>query len=217
MQLENPDKIGLAIDVYNKLASALMSGELVPGTRLKIRDLADEMGISVTPVRDAVLRLVNNGGLSFQSPRDIRVPLLERSKYLEIRAIRLELEGLAAERAAQFATSKDIRFLEKIIEDNEQALKEGNTLQALSLNQKFHFSLPAIGQIPTLGIVLEGLWLRMGPLISSGYVHGGRVMVEKHYPVLEAIRNADGLSARNAIKDDIIAGGEVLLKKGMLS
>ncbi|MEO9338419.1 GntR family transcriptional regulator [Mesorhizobium sp. SB112] len=211
------DKTGLAVEVYDRLANALMSGALTPGTRLKIRDLADEMGVSVTPVRDAVLRLVNNGGLQFQSPRDIRVPLLERSRYLEIRAIRLELEGLAAERAAQHASTEDILFLESLLHDNETALAAGDHLQGLRMNQKFHFALPEIGGMQILRALLENLWLQMGPLISSGYRQGGRVMIEHHYSVVEAIRTANGPAARAAIREDILAGGEVLLLRGALA
>lgn len=211
------DKTGLAVEVYDRLANALMSGALTPGTRLKIRDLADQMGVSVTPVRDAVLRLVNNGGLLFQSPRDIRVPLLERSRYLEIRAIRLELEGLAAERAAQFATTKDILFLESLLRENETALAAGDHLQGLLMNQRFHFALPEIGGMQILRTLLESLWLQMGPLISSGYREGGRVMIDHHYSVVEAIRTANGPAARAAIREDILAGGEVLLLRGALA
>jgi DNA-binding transcriptional MocR family regulator len=62
--------------VYQHIAGALTKGALKPGERLKIRDLAHEMGTSVTPVRDAILRLVHEGALLLKSPRDIRVPVL---------------------------------------------------------------------------------------------------------------------------------------------
>lgn len=212
-----PDKAGLAVEVYDRLAHELMSGALPPGTRLKIRDLADKMGVSVTPVRDAVWRLVNHGGLQFQSPRDIRVPVLERARYLEIRTIRLDLEGLAAERAAMTATAADIARLETIVQDNEAALAAGDHLQALRLNQQFHLALPEIARMPILLDILQKLWLQMGPLISSGYRQGGRVMIEYHYPVLDAIRAGCSSTARTAIQDDILAGGEVLWHRGALA
>ncbi|MBV2143684.1 GntR family transcriptional regulator [Falsochrobactrum sp. TDYN1] len=194
-----------------------MSGALSPGSRLKIRDLADQMGVSVTPVRDAVLRLVNNGGLLFQSPRDIRVPVLERARYLEIRSIRMELEGLAAEQAAIYATTEDIAFLEALLQENEKALEASDYQQCLRMNQRFHFALCEIGNMPILRELLENLWLQMGPLISSGYREGGRTMIEHHYSVVEAIKNADGTAARGAIRKDILEGGKVLLLRGVLS
>lgn len=212
-----PLKPRLAAEIHDRLARQLMSGALAPGTRLKIRDLAASMGVSVTPVRDAVWRLVNHGGLQFQSPRDIRVPVLARARYLEIRAIRLELEGLAAERAALAATDADAERLEAILRENEAALAAGDHLQALGTNQRFHLSLPRIAGMPVLGGLLENLWLQMGPLIASGYRAGGRVMIDHHYAVLDAIRAGDGAGARAAICADILAGGEVLLQSGTLA
>lgn len=217
MKDDTGDKTSLASEIYDRLAYDLMSGALPPGTRLKIRDLADKMDVSVTPVRDAVLRLVNNGGLLFQSPRDIRVPLLERSRYIEIRTIRIELEGLAAERAAQFASLDDIAYLESIITENEEAMAAKDHWHALRMNQKFHLTLPEIAGMTTLRGLLENLWLQIGPLISSGYDAGGRVMIDHHYTVLEAIRFADGAAARAAIRTDIMMGGEVLLLRGALA
>ena len=211
------DKSGLAAEVYERLAQELMSGALPPGTRLKIRDLADRMGVSVTPVRDAVWRLVSHGGLQFQSPRDIRVPLLERMRYLEIRAIRLELEGLAAGRAAEIATTDDLAWLGRLIVENEDALARDDHDRALRMNQEFHLALPVIAQMPILHDMLAKLWLQMGPLIASGYRAGGRVMIDHHYPVLDAIRGHDADAARAGIQRDIQAGGEVLWTRGTLA
>lgn len=211
------DKSGLAVEVYDRLADDLMSGALPPGTRLKIRDLADRMGVSVTPVRDAVWRLVSHGGLQFQSPRDIRVPVLERARYLEIRAIRLELEGLAAGRAAELATAGDLAWLERLITENETALMHDDHNLALRMNQQFHLALPVIARMPTLHDILAKLWLQMGPLISSGYRAGGRVMIDYHYPVLEAIRGHNCEAARAGIQRDILAGGDVLWTRGALA
>ena len=59
--------------IYSQLAQALVKGQLLPGERLKIRELSVQMGTSVTPVRDAILRLVQDGVLVMLSPRDIRV------------------------------------------------------------------------------------------------------------------------------------------------
>ena len=85
--------------IYGALCDALMQGRFQPGDRLKIRDLAEQFGTSVTPIRDAILRLANDEAITFRSPRDIRIAGLSESRYREIRAIRVRLEGLAAETA----------------------------------------------------------------------------------------------------------------------
>ncbi|KAB0268435.1 GntR family transcriptional regulator [Microvirga brassicacearum] len=202
--------------VYQHIAEALIKGALKPGERLKIRDLAQEMGTSVTPVRDAILRLVHEGALLLKSPRDIRVPVLHQDRYLEIRMIRLKLEGLAAERAAANAKPSDIERLERLIEDNEQALARNEFARATEINQIFHFELANIAAMPILRGILQNLWLQMGPVIAAAYEVGGRTMIEHHYDVMDAIRRHDPVAAKNTIREDILSGGGVILNSKIL-
>jgi DNA-binding GntR family transcriptional regulator len=94
----------LGDDIYRRLSDSLVQGVLRPEERLKIRDIALQMGTSVTPVRDAVLRLVQERALYLRSPRDIRVRTVGMDEYLEVRELRVELEGAAAAAAAERAT-----------------------------------------------------------------------------------------------------------------
>ncbi|UHS63304.1 GntR family transcriptional regulator [Agrobacterium vaccinii] len=199
--------------VYGKLCDALIRGQFQPGDRLKIRDLAEQFGTSVTPIRDAILRLTNDEALIFRSPRDIRIPEMSESRYREIRAIRIRLEGLAAETAAQVATSADILALEQILQENEAALEEGDRLKGTQLNQAFHFMLPQIAGLPVLNGILRRLWLQMGPHISDAYLLGGRSMIDHHYPVIEALKRHDSPAASMAIVDDILLGGKPILER----
>jgi DNA-binding GntR family transcriptional regulator len=203
--------------VYQNIAEALIKGALRPGARLKIRDLAQEMGTSVTPVRDAILRLVHEGALLLKSPRDIRVPVLHPDRYLEIRTIRLKLEGLAAERAAAMADTNDIKRLEMLISNNERALSARDFALATEINQVFHFELANVAAMPILRGILHNLWLQMGPIISAAYGEGGRTMIEHHYDVLDAIRKHDAQAAKQAIRDDILSGGDIILNSNVLS
>ncbi|MFD1330281.1 GntR family transcriptional regulator [Mycoplana ramosa] len=207
------DHANLNSAVYGALCDALMQGRFQPGDRLKIRDLAEQFGTSVTPIRDAILRLANDEAIIFRSPRDIRIPAMSESRYREIRAIRIKLEGLAAETAAQVATSADIEVLERILRENEHAIEVGDRLKGTELNQAFHFMLPQIAQLPVLTVILRRLWLQMGPLISDAYIPGGRAMIDHHYPVVDALKRHDSAAASMAIVDDILLGGKPLLDR----
>ena len=199
--------------IYGALCDALIQGRFQPGDRLKIRDLAEQFGTSVTPIRDAILRLANDEAITFRSPRDIRIPGLSESRYREIRSIRVRLEGLAAETAAQVATSADIEALERILRENEQAIEAGDRLKGTQLNQAFHFMLPQIAGLPVLNGILRRLWLQMGPHISDAYIQGGRAMIDHHYPVVEALKRHDSAAAAMAIVDDILLGGKPILER----
>lgn len=201
----------LGSTIYQKLCEALMKGAFKPGDRLRIRDLAERLGTSVTPVRDAILRLVQDQALVLRSPRDIRVPMLTRAVYLEIRDIRVNLEGLAAERAAQQATAAQVRTLDRLLARNEEAILAHDTPLATELNQMFHFELADIADMPVLRDILRRLWLQMGPLIADVYDGAGRTMIDHHYPLMDAIRRHDGPAAARAIQADILlASGPIL-------
>ncbi|MBZ9772520.1 GntR family transcriptional regulator [Mesorhizobium sp. CO1-1-8] len=202
----------LSSTVYATLCDALIKGQFQPGDRLKIRELAEMLGTSVTPVRDAILRLAHDDAIVFQSPRDIRIPALTQERYLEIRSIRLRLEALAAETAAQLASKRDIEVLEKVLQDNEKAISEGDRLQGTALNQAFHFQLPMIANLPVLNGILRRLWLQMGPLIADSYESGGRSMIDYHYPVVDALKRHDSQAAAAAIMNDITLGGRAIIE-----
>ena len=94
----------LGSSVYATLREALITGRLKPNDRLRIRELAEQVGTSVTPVRDAILQLAKEQALVLRTPTDIRVPQPSEQQYQEIRPLRLELEGLGAAKAAKSVT-----------------------------------------------------------------------------------------------------------------
>lgn len=203
--------------VYRNIADALIKGMLRPDARLKIRELAQSMGTSVTPVREAILRLIQDGALVMKSPRDIRVPILTEDRYMEIRRIRLELEGLAAELAAERATEADLARLDQLVAANERAMADRDSTRATEINQTFHFALAEIAGMSLLGAILRGLWMQTGPVIAAAYEGGGRTMIVHHYEILDALRRRDGPAARKAIQDDIVNNGDFILRGNILS
>lgn len=207
------DHDNLSNKVYATLCDALIKGQFNPGDRIKIRDLAEQLGTSVTPIRDAILRLSHDDAIVFQSARNIQIPVLTEETYLEIRAIRLRLEALAAETAAIVSTRDDIAALEEIVAKNEVALRAKDRLGGAEMNQAFHFTLATIAQLPILHSILRRLWLKMGPIIANVYLEGDREMIDYHYKVLEALKKRDAEKAAEAIIDDIQLGGRAILDR----
>jgi len=202
----------LGDDIYRRLSDSLVQGVLRPEERLKIRDIALQMGTSVTPVRDAVLRLVQERALYLRSPRDIRVRTVGMDEYLEVRELRVELEGAAAAAAAERATEADIRRLDKLVRDNARALRAGNKALTTELNQRFHFEIVRIAQMPVRADILRRLWLSMGPWISENYAMASPLMIDFHYAAVDAIRAGDPAAARRALRDDLVVGGGAIME-----
>lgn len=207
------EKENLGGTVYSRLADALMKGRFEPDARLTIRDLAQSLGTSVTPVRDAILRLIQDDALVQKSAREVRVPVVTPERYREIRMIRLRLEGLAARETALRAGPEDIARLHDLVEANEQAIDASDWTAALELNQTFHFALADIAGFPLLRGILHRLWLQMGPLIAEAYQPGGRVMIDHHHALLKAVSAGDADAAERAIEKDIDDAGRIILQR----
>ncbi|MCG8271185.1 GntR family transcriptional regulator [Aquamicrobium sp. NLF2-7] len=207
------EKENLGETVYNRLAEALMKGRFAPDARLTIRDLAQSLGTSVTPVRDAILRLIQDDALVQKSAREVRVPVITPDRYREIRMIRLKLEGLAARETALRARPEDVVRLRNLVERNEQALAACDWAAALELNQTFHFALADIAGLPLLRGILHRLWLQMGPLIAEAYQPGGRVMIDHHHELVKAVEAGDPDAAERAIESDIGDAGSIILDR----
>ena len=214
---EPMDRSSLYHGVHAKLSRALTDGALKPDDKLRIRALADQLGISVTPVRDAILRLVEAHALEWRGPKDIRVPRMTLRQLNEVRLIRLRLEGLAARMAAEASDPNVIRALRKLIAENEEARSSSHVAAAVRFNREFHFTICEASGLPVLRAMIESLWLRMGPLIASVYEDGGEAMISSHYDIVQAIEEANGDAAESAIQKDINAAVRYFRKAGVLA
>lgn len=210
--IEDVLRANLGASVYGTLRESLATGRFKPDARLRIRELAEQLGTSVTPARDAILQLASEGALVLRSPRDIRVPVLSVERYLEIRAIRVELEGLAAAAAARSISTEALADLERLVALNIEASGNGDIVMALLYNQRFHLGLAKAAGMPTLTDLIDQLWVRVAPLIAAAYESfSDRSRVGHHESVLQALRYRDSDGARQAIREDILEGGEAML------
>lgn len=198
--------------IYARVRQDLVFGKLRPNQKVTIRGLADALGTGTTPVRDAVQRLLREDVLVQRSVRDVRVPMLTETQYLEITSIRCELEGLAAARAVEQVSAKDISSLKRNIARNEIAAASGRWSQAIEYNQQFHFALVEIAVMPVLDGILSRLWLQMGPLIAGYYAQEKVEMVRYHHAIVAACEARDPVAAAIAMRTDINSAREGILK-----
>jgi DNA-binding GntR family transcriptional regulator len=200
--------------VHADLRTGLLHGRFRPGQRLKIRELAAAMDVSETPVREAVMQLVREGGLEMRTGSAIRVRRLSLGDYLELRRIRILLEGLAAEGAARRATPSAIAALAAHHERLVRAEETGDWPTALEANFRFHHGLWDLAAMPNLLGILEGIWLRNGPLVTLLYPdarprYDGR---HQHLNVLDGLAARRPAQVRKAIRDDLMEGGRALVR-----
>ena len=206
----------LRATVYNEVKNAILNGDFYPGDTVKIRQIAEQMGVSATPVRDALLHLVMERVLIMPNSREIRVADISDEEFHEIRSLRIMLEGEAAEAAATVATPQNIKKLEDINAKIEKAFERKKPKQALTHNRAFHAYLYGIANMTVLMDVVDRLWLRMAPVIASWSQQADADdFTEHHIIVIDRLKKKDGEAARKAIAEDIFMGGEKIKQMTM--
>jgi GntR family colanic acid and biofilm gene transcriptional regulator len=201
------DDDALNVQAYRVLREALLSGAFAPGTHLNIRPIAAQLGMSPMPVREALARLRSDGALETLPNRAFRVPILAVATFREILLTRIRLEQLACERAA---TRIDFGDLKRIAALYEVMVQEegGRPEDYLRLHRQFHFAIYDVAAMPVLTGVIEGLWLRIGPLIYASSRERMAVDRNHHAAILGALRASDPVAAAAALRDDIADGLE---------
>ncbi len=143
-------KTTLQDQIYDELRYALMRGQFRPGEVLTIRTLANALGTSIVPVRDALQRLMAERALEVLPNRSARVPLTDREEFDELTNIRIALEGLAVEAAPSRLTKEALQLMERLNAQMNEATLKGDGAGILESNMAFHFTIYRIAAGPLL-------------------------------------------------------------------
>lgn len=208
-QVRSIGRESLTTKVYDELRAGLMEGRFWPGYRFKIRDLAAAMNVSETPCREALMQLVRERVLDMDAGRSISAAPLTLAQYLELRTIRLQLEGMAGEAAAQHITPAQLRRLEELHKALIKAQIDKDWPGAVRINWQFHHAVYTAARMPELLALIEGIWLRNGPMLNLQYPDAAPTYDgdHQHLAVMEGLRQRDPAKVRQAIQDDTIEGG----------
>lgn len=200
---------------YERIKKGLVSSEFKPGEVLVIRQLADTYGISVTPVREALQRLVAEQSLHLLPNRSIAVPVLTVDSFEELRQIRCALEGLAGELAAPRLTATHAQRLQGIVDAIDENIERREVRAYLANNQKFHFFIYERSGLPVLLQMIQNLWVQVGPYFyglfeDSHYLAHAN---EGHKRIMAAIREGRPAAVRQSVMDDINEAGASLIPR----
>ena len=152
---------GLLTDrVFDTIHAAIMSGDLPAGTQLKVRDLAEQVGTSVMPVREAIRRL-EESGLAVREPhKGAVVKNLTMTELLHTYQVRTLLEVEAARLGGSAVTDDDCAGMRQLCEQLERAVDDGNIVAALNFDEALLTVLYAAGGNPVLLESIRVLWQR---------------------------------------------------------
>lgn len=202
----------LQSQAYNRLREALMTGLIIPGQNLTLRATAEAMGTSPMPVRDAVRRLEIEHALVARSNRTLSVPEMTYASLIELREVRMVLEGLAAEKAAMFIAAEELAEVERCYQEMATAASAGDPGTYLRANWAFHSAIYRASRSQLLVSLIEPTWMRIGPYVRLMLPDRQSLIdsLGNHQRAIDALRMRDAAGARQAISQDIWDSAEGL-------
>ncbi len=215
--LNRPERLRASDVAYSAIRQALAAGRWAPGSHLRESELAAELGISRTPVREALRKLASEQLVSFEPHLGVRVPGWSHQDIEEIFALRVELESYAAGQAARHASPAQVAELRELASQIEQAAfggAEPDYVGITELNNRFHSLIVSSAANQRLvGLVVQLVEI---PLVVRTFTRFDRQelarSVSHHYDLVEAIdgRNVDWAVA--VMRAHIHAGRQVMLR-----
>jgi DNA-binding GntR family transcriptional regulator len=207
---------GLNSAVYAELRQRLVTGRMSPGHELSTRGIAAELGVSQTPVRDALSRLAAEGAVSIRSKRRVRVPPMTSERFDDLLGCRLVLEPEAAVLALPYLRNEHVAQLREADAALDAAIANGDPDAYMSANHRFHFTLYRAAPRSTMLQLIETVWLQFGPFMRV--VHGRLAhthLHDNHQGAIQAIVDRDADALRSAISHDIADGMSLIKRAGL--
>jgi len=216
MKLDNnfKERRSLGQDVFDYLKNAIIDQTIEPGARLVESKIADMLGISRTPLREALHKLEREDWIEKNPSGGFQVVTLTKDDIEQTFGIRSVLEAYAARLAAENHQDRDLAPLEKKIEEFKVCLESGDSDNLQKINTQFHDLLYALSKSPKLIKMINQLRAQISRfrqiiLKQNEYAHKSN---EDHVKMLAAIKNRDGKTVEQLVRDHIIKGKNAALK-----
>lgn len=216
--LRNADHRQLRDVAVERLRAMIAQGKLRGGEWLRQGRLATELGISFTPIREALKQLEAEGLVEHVPYRGVRVVEFRPEDALDIYAIRALLESEAAASAALHMTEDRLAALYRLHEEMAALSGPESLPRVRELNEKFHLCIAEASQRPYLIKTLRAVWMWYPTMLWSQFLPAGdpanreEADNEEHAAILKALAARDGEQARNAMRYHIERARQTLVE-----
>jgi DNA-binding GntR family transcriptional regulator len=207
--MANPAMFTKSAYAYDELRTRILTGALPQGSVLSQTHLAQEIGVSTTPLREALRHLAAEGLVQLESHRDARVASLTADEARDLYVIRENLDPLAAGLAAESRTEADVLAIKSTLE-RLTPLHDAADLSAMTVHRDFHRAIYAASHNPLLIGILEGLWdkadrYRQIGLQSQKDSEKDRLRVkEEHIQIADAVISGDRVRAKDVMQQHVL-------------
>ena len=198
------NRVSMRNNAYEIIKDAIISGELEPGRKIKDAELSDQLGISRTPVREAMLRLEDEEFIISKPNSYTMVAPINITETKEIYSIVVALETLALQDAISSVTPSQIKKLEKINKKYSDAIEADNAKECLRYDIEFHNSLVNLSSNKELEKILTKLKDKI-LRVESFYFHKAspkQKSLKEHHIIIEGIKNKDLQVATTMLREN---------------
>lgn len=216
MIIDRPDEqdeqgLSRAELAYKRLREGIRAGEFRPGQRLREADLAAQLNVSRTPIREAIRRLASDGLIEVAPSRGVMIISLDKQQVRELYALRGTLEGAAARMAAQHASPAEIAAMWELLQASRDREEPG---QIARLNRLFHQAIHDAAHNRYLAQALVQLSDSLALLPGTTFEVPDRPQVahEEHMAIVEAIENRVPEDAEERARHHIDMAGQTRLR-----
>ena len=211
---DNIDKNSLAHDrVYKGLRLKIMYGQIQPGQSLTLRGIGESYGVSMTPSREAVRRLVAEGALAMTASGRVFTPELTNERIEELAAMRSLIEVELSSRALPRAHLALIDRLQAINARVAQAIDDHDAVTYIKTNLEFHRTLYLRAQAPSTLALVETIWLQYVPMMRALYDDTSKSQAPNHHrKILSTLRAGDEPGLKLAVRADVTNGLRMLVE-----
>ena len=203
--------------VYEELKMQILKGSIIPGTRMMEVELAEEMGVSRTPIREAIRKLEKEGLVTIEPRRGAYASMISTEDMVEILEVRQDLEGLAAYFAADRMTKSQMEELKQVSNSYNEAVMQGNMEAMIKHDTRFHHIIVESCRNKILVQMIEQLQelvLRFRYIYYDNFKRAEN-MPEEHEAIVAAIAEGDADKARAAADIHIERLKELVIKEGV--
>jgi DNA-binding GntR family transcriptional regulator len=193
--------------VVAELRQAILTGRLKPGERLVEERLAEDLGVSRNPVREAIRALASEGLVEVTARRGASVLRLTEQEARETIEVRALLEGHNARLAARHQDKEIIRRIGKVLNRGTRAVAAGRFDQLAGLNQEFHRELYAAGRNTVLGDIVQKLRERTAMLFFPADPARQALSWQEHAAILRAVIDGDERAAATLAAEHVTRAG----------
>ena len=203
MQILRP--VSLREQAVRSLRGSILGGELEAGKVYSTQSLSERLGVSATPVREALLDLANAGLVQPIRNRGLRIVTVDETDLDEICAVREMLEAPAMRLVVELASDEELASVETMLADLEAAAREGDVPRFLLIDREFHLTLLSFSRNRRLVREVEQLRDQTRLVGISGLAASGKLdqTAAEHRPILEALQRRDADAAEELMHSHI--------------